>query len=120
MSELLTAIESHKTRSAWELGVKEYARELIQGMIEENGGQYQFGQPLDKKALLNGAKDWKEYSEGGCSLIYDYEIAERVCSPSELKKCKRGERNPNNRETWLDVQARALYQAERLIFKLAQ
>lgn len=30
---------------------------------------------------------------------------------AELKRTDRGMNNPNSRETWLDVQARALYQA---------
>ena len=35
----------------------------------------------------------------------------RVCTPSELKRTDGGMNNPNSRETWLDVQSRALYQA---------
>ena len=61
--------------------------------------------------LLNGADSWGQYSWGGCSLIYNGDIAERLCSPSEFKKCREGERRPNAREEWLDTQARALYQA---------
>ena len=30
------------------------------------------------KQLLCGAKDWRQYSEGGCSLIYDGDIEERI------------------------------------------
>lgn len=61
--------------------------------------------------MLNGARDWSEYSYGGCSLIYDGDIAERLCTPGELKRTRHGERRPNSREGWLDVQARALSQA---------
>lgn len=61
--------------------------------------------------MLNGADSWIQYSWGGCSLIYDGDIAERLCSPSELKKTRNGERKPNGNEEWLDTQARALYQA---------
>lgn len=68
-----------------------------------------------EKALLNGADDWNAYSWGGCALCYDGDIAERLCSPSELKKTRNGERRPNSREEWLDVQARALYQAARRV-----
>lgn len=66
---------------------------------------------LIEKMALNGASNWDEYSWGGCSLIYDADIAERLCCPSELKKTRNGERRPNSREEWLDTQARALYQA---------
>ena len=75
---------------------------------------------LLKKQLLNGASSWQEYSEGGCALIYDSDIAERLCSPSELKKVKGGEREPNANETWLDTQARALGQAARMIIRIAK
>ena len=61
--------------------------------------------------MLNGAKDWNQYSWGALSLIYDCDIAERLSAPSELKKTRGGERRPNSREEWLDVQARALQQA---------
>ena len=43
--------------------------------------------------------------------MYDGDIAAALCTPSELKKTRNGERRPNSREEWLDVQARALHQA---------
>jgi len=70
--------------------------------------------------LLNGADNWTQYSEGGCALIYDGDIAERTCSPSALKRTRNGERNPNRNETWLDVQTRALNQACSRILKAAK
>ena len=97
-------------RSAWNRGVMRYALELVNSI--------DVGEEVTKKNLLNGAKDWKEYSEGGCTLIYDVDICHRLCTPSEIKKTKDGERHPNKQETWLDVQARALYQAARLIMKI--
>ena len=53
----------------------------------------------------------QKYSYGGCSLIYDSQIAERLCTPSEFKKKDGGRLAPNSKESWLDVQTRALYQA---------
>ena len=117
IKELRIAIENEKARSAWSKGVKAYSLELIEEMDDN---QEFYGSPADRKALLNGASDWTEYSYGGCSLIYDGDIAERLCSPSELKKTKNGERRPNAREEWLDVQARALYQASNKIMRLAK
>ena len=70
-------------------------------------------------AMLNGARDWNEYSCGGCSAIYDEHIARRLCTPSELRRTYYGNRRPNNRETWLDVQARALFQAAANIRRAA-
>lgn len=117
VKNLRTAIENEKTRSAWERGKKEYALELLENFPED---QEFYASPADKKDLLNGASDWSEYSWGGCSLIYDADIAGRLCNPSELKKTRNGERRPNSREEWLDVQARALYQAANMICRLAK
>ena len=47
--------------------------------------------------------------------VHDADICERLCCPSEIKKKKHGELSPNAGETWLDVQARALKQAARLV-----
>ena len=100
------------TRSAWGRGVKEYAFELIDTIEDEDAFS---NRRMLEKALLNGASNWSEYSWGGCSLIYDGDIAERLCTPSELKKTRNGERKPNHSEEWLDTQARALSQASRII-----
>ena len=97
-------------QSAWSKGVQLYAEELREFLAENN-------LQATKENLLNGARDWSEYSYGGCSLIYDADIAERLCSPSTLKRKKGGELQPNSRETWLDVQARALYQAGRIVLR---
>ena len=93
-------------RSAWDKGVNEYALELVETLDE-----VPCNSNLLRKALLNGADSWQEYSFGGCSLIYDSDISERLCTPSELKRKRGGELYPNARETWLDFQARALSQA---------
>ena len=53
-------------------------------------------------------------------MVYDGDIAERLCSPSELKKVKGGDRNPNSRENWIEAQARALHQASSMIMHLAR
>lgn len=97
-------------KSAWTKGVELYAEELRESLAENN-------LPATMENMLNGAKDWKQYSWGGASLVYNSDIAERLCSPSELKRVRGGERNPNSREDWLDVQARALYQAAHLVLR---
>lgn len=110
-------LEARKDRSAWSKGVTAYAIELVEQLEEAAEGGYLDATDLTaprmlRKALLNGADDWSAYSWGGCSLIYDSDIAERLCCPSELKRTRNGERRPNSREAWLDTQARALSQAE--------
>lgn len=110
--ELMEKIENIKVRSAWRKGVKVYAIDLVNDLeCEELPETWE----ELKEMLLNGAENWRQYSWGGCALIYDCDIAELLCSPSELKRKKYGERKPNSREEWLDVQARALAQAAACI-----
>ena len=113
--DLLQKVESVKVRSAWNNGVKEYAIELLDDAASNRECEDFSNLHELKEAILNGAKDWLQYSEGGCSLIYNSDIAERLCTPSELKRTKNGLNDPNSRETWIDVQARALFQAWELI-----
>lgn len=113
-------INGREQRSAWRRGVTAYALELLEDLEEGVNGGYisadDLNPPADfSRVLLNGASDWSAYSWGGCSLIYDSDIAARLCCPSELKKTRDGERRPNSREDWLDVQARALAQAARVV-----
>lgn len=117
-------VEQTKTRSAWERGVKAYAEELVEELREAVDGGYVGADELGSRrlfeeAMLNGAADWKQYSEGGCSLCYDGQIAERLCAPWELRKTENGRRDPNPRESWIDVQSRALFQAAQLILRVA-
>lgn len=112
-------------RSAWKRGVHAYAEELLDGLQEAIDGGYFSVEDLNapklvERALLNGADDWTQYSWGGCSLIYNSDIAERLCTPSELKRTRNGERRPNSHEEWLDTQARALFQACNRIRKVVR
>ena len=109
--EIIKALEKEegKARSAWKIGVIQYAFDILDNMEEGE---------VTEKHLLNGAKDWHQYSYGGCALVYDVDICHRLCTPSEIKKTHDGARRPNKKETWLDTQARALYQAARLILKI--
>ena len=119
-TDIKNYINRRSARSAWERGVNAYAFELIEELEEAIAHGYFDPEDLEspnlvKRQLLNGASDWSEYSWGGCSLIYNEDIALRLCTPSELKKTRNGNRRPNASEEWLDTQARALYQASYLI-----
>ena len=109
--EIMEALEARNDRSTWDKAVTTYAMELVEELETEE---------VTKEKLLNGARDWSSYSYGGLSLIYDCDIAERACTPSELKKKKGGELQPNSNVTWLDVQARALLQACNRIMKITR
>ena len=103
---------TRNARSAWERGVREYAMEMADFLANDfDLCDVEFNQYNVEAVLLNGAQNWAHYSYSGCALVYDSDIAERLCAPWELKRTRNGERNPNGQETWLDVQARALQQA---------
>ena len=115
IENIRNAVETSKARSAWARGVKLYALELVDSLP----ANVDYGSWDSLKAdMLNGARDWSQYSWGGCALIYDEDIAKRLCTPSELKKTDNGCKRPNANEEWIDVQARALYQAFALIQRI--
>ena len=110
-------LEATKPRAAWGKGVKEIAEGLLDKY--EEIAQYREGSdpvpPLTEKTVLNGANSWEQYCYGGCAMIYDREIAETLCTPSELRRTDFGRKAPNSRESWMDVQVRAHVQAWALI-----
>ena len=111
-------VTNTKTRSAWDKGVKAYALDILASFeesrqwCEENGESVP---ELDERTALNGASDWSAWSYGGCGLVYDAYIAERLCTPSELRKLDGGARVPAGAATWCDIEARAARQAWALI-----
>jgi hypothetical protein len=114
--EIINVIESTNPRSAWNKGVKAYALDILETMPTN----VEYGSIEAMKAdALNGARDWRQYSESGFALIYNYQIAERLCTPSELKLTNYGMRRPNSREDWIDCQTRALLQAWMTIRRVA-
>lgn len=108
-----TELNARHDRSAWDKAVTLYALDLLEDIQWCANDAERL--PLDGAELerwaLNGASCWEQYSNGGCSICYNADIAARVCTPSMYKRKHGGVYEPNSRETWLDVQARALYQA---------
>lgn len=114
--ELLNKLEKLTPRSAWRRAVVSDAVALVDSLdCSELPNTWE----ELKKALLNGAANWSAYSYGGCALVYDEDIASHYCTPSELRKVTHKDGTISERanagENWLDVQARALHQAARLI-----
>lgn len=111
------AINSLRPRSAWRKGVKAYAL----GFLDDLREFYAYGDnaPETREALesmlLNGANNWRHYSQIGNALISNYDICKRLATPSGQKRTKDGQREPRARETWLDVQGRALWQACEIV-----
>ena len=106
VSDVVAVLGARRDRSAWDRGVTAYALDMLEELeVTELTAR------TVERTLLNGAPTWRDYSWGGCALIYDRDIAERLCCPSELRRTRGGERRPNAREEWLDTQARACFQA---------
>lgn len=127
MSEFLEslsgAVDEYRAshgRSAWSRGVGEYVSDFYDELKYARGNCEvdALGESELDRFLLNGASGWSEYSWSGCSLIYNSDIAERLCCPSELKRTDYGRLQPNSREHWLDVQARALSRAAIIFERL--
>lgn len=105
-------------RSTWGRGVQTYAVEIAETLADQTR-EVEHTIAAMEHIALNGAKDWSQYSWGGCSLIYDEDIAKLLCPPSVFKRKRGGELPPNSSEEWLDVQARALNQAFYRVFCIA-
>lgn len=126
IDSMVMALYERKPRSAWAAGVRHYASVMLERLQEEANDREVSNDIVDfmeaftnissmKDIILNGVRDFKEASYGGCWYIYDEEIAIRLCNMTELRKTDFGRKAPNKNETWLDVQARALYQAWNLV-----
>ena len=118
VNEIRARLEAVKTRSCWDRGVKGFALNLLRSYIDICEYCDNNGRPipeLNEETLLNGADDWNAYCYGGGALIYDGDIAKNLCTPSELKRTDNGNKAPNDREDWQDVQARAYFQAYRML-----
>ena len=109
IADIKKDIAAHSARSAWDRGVKGYAVEMFDDYVDRLhivDDSVRIGKVAETD-LLNGARDWEQYSYGGCAEVYDGDICERLCTESEKKKTHDGEL-PLGGEDWLTVQARAL------------
>ena len=109
-TKIIEAVKAKKARSYWGKGVQTYAIEMLELVADWNPDL-----TLEncKKILLNGADNWHHYSDGGSFLVCDVDIAERLCSPSELKRITR--KDGTVRGNWLSAQGNALCQAFNMI-----
>lgn len=106
-------------RSAWGRGVQAYAAEIVETLADQ-AHEVEPTRAAIEPIALNGARDWTQYSWGGCSYCYDEDIAKALCPPSTLERKRNGALPPNSCEEWLDVQARALMQACRRVCCIAK
>jgi hypothetical protein len=111
-------VNNAKTRSAWSRGVKAYALDILESFEEWRRWNEENGESvptMDERTALNGASDWDAWAYGGCGLVYGAYIAERLCTPSELRKTRGGKCPPSGASSWLLVEGRAMRQAWRMI-----
>lgn len=98
-----------KPRSKWNQGVKETALALLDSLdMPETVLPDHFGSR--RALLLNGADNWREYSYGGCALVYNVDIAARFFTPSEMRRYMADGHDASmafRGEPLLDLQARA-------------
>ena len=109
IDEMRDYISANTGRSGkWSEGVREYAFELLDRMDEAiSEGEFNVAD-IDNPAklhtfLLNGAESWEQYSKGGCSLVFDEDIKNRL----------HGEATEST--NYIVEQGRALHQAEQKI-----
>ena len=121
IADIKKEIAEWPARSAWSKGCREYAVELFTEVVENRhlADSAVLGEDITEKELLNGARDWNQYSDGGCSLIYDGDICERLCTENEAKRMRYGERKPTMHDSWLAAQAAALKQAASIVRRVA-
>lgn len=101
-------LETLPALSAWDKGVKDFAVDMFESLVEDS--KRVWIQNITEVDLLNGAKDWKQYSWGGCALIYNDDIRKALC-PEDTGEEKRN----SDGKPWLDVQAEALEKAAHLV-----
>lgn len=111
-----------KPRSKWGHGVKDTALALLDSLDMPKTvlpGHFESRRAL----LLNGADNWWEYSYRGRALVYNVDIAARFFTTSEIRRYMADGHDASmafRGESMLDLQARALRQAECVISQYAR
>ena len=105
-----------RKRGQWNKATAYYAYFLLDSYIEIckwHADQNEAIPPLSLDLVLNGASGWRQYSYGGCALVYDGDIAKVVFTPAQFAKWEQGRKV--TAEPLLDIQARALADACKLV-----
>lgn len=110
---------SKSEHTYWSRGVVSLIRDYAKEVLQEHDGETVSNKELFKLWSC-GAETLKDAVYGGCFDIWNYDIAKRLCTPSEFKRSKEGMRNPNRCETWLDVEYRAIYRAVCLTYNILE
>lgn len=112
--EIRKKVNETQPRGAYRSAVKLYAIDILNGLGDRTCPDT-LAELHDE--LLDGCLNWVEYSYCGKALADSYSIAARTCSATTLKRLHQGAKQPIGFGTWLDYQASALKQAEKLIIQ---
>lgn len=123
ISDIRNEIENYPSRTSWERGVRSFAVDIFDKYIEQLklnlwDDRVRIGK-ITEESMLNGAKNWNQYSRDGNYLIYNRDICRSLYNKKEQKRTKCGELPPNDHEDWLDVQGKALQQAAQIVMRIA-
>lgn len=117
--DIRNELDNHFARSAWDRGVRDFAVDMLNSYLERRNlsiwdEQTRIGR-ITEEDLLDGAKNWNQYSHDGNYLIYNQDICRALCNQRDQKRTQDGKLPPNDQEDWLDFQARALRQAAQMV-----
>ena len=97
IADIRAGLYLYRNNSAWRRGIDAAARDLCDDLEEAARfrgcpGEVPAATSDDLRALLlNGARDWQQFSAGGCALVANEDIAERYFPPSrrnrEFRRC---------------------------------
>ena len=122
LNENIQNLLKRKRLAKWNRGVYKYAIELLENLRCSQNGKDFFDYLLNdcfRYARCGRFQTDKLFTacrnySNECSLIYDEDICERLSTASERKIQTRKDGTlgrPNAQEKWIDVQARAIFQA---------
>lgn len=114
--------EENHARGRYQKALYEYAWELVNNIVNHHKTTAEELEHIEnitdlKERALNGAEDWKQYSNGS-SLVFNYDILNRLFCPSFVKRHE-------NADTvrgvhLLDLQAIALSKAFNKISRIVK
>jgi len=103
-------LENLPASNHWTKGVKAYAIDMFEEIV--NSGELVSVKNISEKDLLDGAKNWNEYSWHGRTVCYDH-IIRKILDPNDSGEQARS----TDGKAWLDVQAEALEQATKILLR---
>lgn len=117
LSDLRTYIsDTERKRGQWNKATAYYADLLLDSYIEIckwYADRNEVIPALSLDIVLSGTSGWRQYSYGGCALVYDGDIAKVVFTPAQFAKWEQGRKV--TAEPLLDIQARALAAGWRVL-----